>query len=67
MKLSFEEFKIKCKRIIYVADEKLECGEEICTENIKCVELFEDDFEMYYKQGLTPLEAIEEYRNSYDC
>ena len=64
--MEFEEFKTECKKIIYEADEHLNDGEEITTENIKCVELFEDDFLRHYNRGLTPLQAIEEYKASQD-
>lgn len=66
MELSFEDWKIEVKRIIYQLDEKLEDGEEMCTENIKCVDLFENDFLLYYEQGMTPEKAYDEFRNDYD-
>ena len=65
--MTFEEFKTECKRLIYEANDHTEDGEGICTENIKCVELFQDNYKDYYDDGITPKQANEEqYLRSID-
>lgn len=63
--MNFEKFKTEIKRLIYEEESIVE-GEDWTTENIKCVELFEDDFKMMYEQNMTPSEALEEYKQRQD-
>ena len=63
--MTFDEFKIKCKEVIY-NQETIVDGEDLTPENIQCVENFEDWFERYYDKGLTPVEAVEMFNNEYE-
>lgn len=62
---NFEDFKTEIKKIIYYEQPIID-GEDWTTENIKCVELFEDDFKYMFNKGMTPLEAYEEYKQRQD-
>ena len=58
-KLSFEDWKKECKRLLYEIDNN------ITDENITYVEM--SHYNDYYKDGLTPLEANKEAYSNDEC
>ena len=60
-KLTFDQFKIECQRLLFELDTKE------TDENITYVEQFSDMYREYYDYGMTPIEANEEqYLKSLD-